>query len=206
MARKKASGGRKLEGWKAKSWFKVYAPEFLGKQLIGEIVSSNPENIPGRVMTVSLGELIQDYSKMNVRASFKINEVAGDAAYTQFHGHEMAKEFVRAMVKRRATRIDSTLTVKPLGSAREIQVTVTAFTISHARLSQAQEIRATMVKTIEDFAKEADFESFTSAMLKGELSKKMFEVCKPIFPVKRIEVIKSESVSSAADRAAALRK
>ncbi|HJJ72559.1 MAG TPA: 30S ribosomal protein S3ae, partial [Methanocorpusculum sp.] len=39
MARKKASGGRKLEGWKAKSWFKVYAPEFLGKQLIGEIVS-----------------------------------------------------------------------------------------------------------------------------------------------------------------------
>ena len=176
MARKKASGGRKLEGWKAKSWFKVYAPEFLGKQLIGEIVSSNPENIPGRVMTVSLGELIQDYSKMNVRASFKINEVAGDAAYTQFH------------------------------AAREIQVTVTAFTISHARLCQAQEIRATMVKTIEDFAKEADFESFTSAMLKGELSKKMFEVCKPIFPVKRIEVIKSESVSSAADRAAALRK
>ena len=63
-----------------------------------------------------------------------------------------------------------------------------------------------MVKTIEDFAKEADFESFTSAMLKGELSKKMFEVCKPIFPVKRIEVIKSESVSSAADRAAALIK
>ena len=99
MARKKASGGRKLEGWKAKSWFKVYAPEFLGKQLIGEIVSSNPENIPGRVMTVSLGELIQDYSKMNVRASFKINEVAGDAAYTQFHGHEMANENCAAEIE-----------------------------------------------------------------------------------------------------------
>lgn len=192
MARKKSSGGRKLEGWKAKSWFKVYAPEFLGKQLIGEIVSSDAENIPGRVLTVSLGELIQDYSKQNIRASFKIAEVAGDAGYTNFVGHEMAKEFIRAMVKRRATRIDSTITVTPLDSDRQIQVTITGFTISHARLAQAQEIRAAMVKVVEDYAKEADFGGFVNAMLKGELSKKMFEVCKPIFPVRRLEIIKSE--------------
>ncbi|HJJ30681.1 MAG TPA: 30S ribosomal protein S3ae [Methanocorpusculum sp.] len=195
MARKKSSGGRKLEGWKAKSWFKVYAPEFLGKQLIGEIVSSDAENIPGRVLTVSLGELIQDYSKQNIRASFKIAEVAGDAAYTNFVGHEMAKEFIRAMVKRRATRIDSTITVTPLGADKQVQVTITGFTISHARLAQAQEIRAAMVKVVEDCAKETDFGGFVNAMLKGDLSKKMFEVCKPIFPVRRLEVIKSEVVS-----------
>jgi len=204
MARKKQSGGRKLEGWKAKSWIKVYAPEFLGKQFIGEIISSNPENIPGRVMTVSLGELIQDYSKQNVRTSFKIMNVGGDAAYTQFNGHEMTKEFVRAMVKKRASRIDSTITITPLGSDRELQVTITAFTINHARLSQVHEIRAMMVKVVEDAAKEADFETFVSTMLKGDLSKKMFEACKPIFPIRRIEIIKSESVSSAAARSAAL--
>ncbi|MDD2470670.1 MAG: 30S ribosomal protein S3ae [Methanocorpusculum sp.] len=204
MARKKQSGGRKLEGWKAKSWIKVYAPEFLGKQFIGEIISSNPENIPDRVMTVSLGELIQDYSKQNVRTSFRIMNVGGDAAYTQFNGHEMTKEFVRAMVKKRASRIDSTISVTPLGSARELQVTITAFTINHARLTQVHEIRAMMVKVVEDYAKEADFETFVSAMLKGDLSKKMFEACKPIFPIRRIEIIKSESVSSAAARSAAL--
>ncbi|MCK9313037.1 MAG: 30S ribosomal protein S3ae, partial [Methanocorpusculum sp.] len=203
MARKKQSGGRKLEGWKAKSWIKVYAPEFLGKQFIGEIISSNPENIPDRVMTVSLGELIQDYSKQNVRTSFRIMNVGGDAAYTQFNGHEMTKEFVRAMVKKRASRIDSTISVTPLGSARELQVTITAFTINHARLTQVHEIRAMMVKVVEDYAKEADFETFVSAMLKGDLSKKMFEACKPIFPIRRIEIIKSESVSSAAARSAA---
>lgn len=192
MARKKSSGGRKLEGWKAKSWFKVYAPEFLGKQFIGEIVSSDAGNIPGRVLTVSLGELIQDYSKQNVRASFKVDEVAGDAAYTSFVGHEMAKEFIRAMMKHRSTRIDSTITVTPLGADRDVQVTITGFTISHARLAQAQEIRAAMVKVVEDFAKEADFGTFVNAMVKGEISKKMFEVCKPIFPVRRLEVIKSE--------------
>ena len=192
MARKKASSGRKLEGWKAKSWFKVYAPEFLGKQLIGEVVSSDPENIPGRILTVSLGELTQDYSKQSTRASFKISEVAGDAAYTTFHGHEMAKEFIRAMMKRRTTRIDSTITVIPAGSDKQVQVTISGFTISHARLAQAQEIRATMVKIVEDFAKENDFGGFVNAMLKGDISKKMFEVCKPIFPVRRLEVIKSE--------------
>jgi len=195
MARKKSSGGRKLEGWKAKSWFKVYAPDFLGKPVIGEIVSSDAENVPGRVLTVSLGELIQDYSKQNTRASFKIAEVAGDAAYTNFVGHEMAKEFIRAMVKRRATRIDSTITITPLGADRQIQVTITGFTISHARLAQAQEVRAAMVKVVEDYAKEADFGTFANAMLKGDLSKKMFEVCKPIFPVRRLEIIKSEVIA-----------
>ncbi|HJK17311.1 MAG TPA: 30S ribosomal protein S3ae [Methanocorpusculum sp.] len=204
MARKKQSGGRKVEGWKAKSWFKVYAPEFLGKQFIGEIVSSDTANLPGRVLSVSLGELIQDYSKQNVKISFKINDVAGDAAYPQFHGHEMTKDFIRAMVKRRASRIDSTITIQPLGSVRELQVTITAFTINHARLSQIHEIRAMMVKVVQDYAKEADFETFVSAMVKGELSKKMLEACKPIFPIRKIEVIKSESVSSAAERAAAL--
>ncbi|MDE2518203.1 MAG: 30S ribosomal protein S3ae [Methanocorpusculum sp.] len=204
MARKKQSGGRKVEGWKAKSWFKVYAPEFLGKQFIGEIVSSDTANLPGRVLSVSLGELIQDYSKQNVKMSFKINDVAGDAAYTQFHGHEMTKDFIRAMVKRRASRIDSTITIQPLGSVRELQVTITAFTINHARLSQIHEVRAMMVKVVQDYAKEADFETFVSAMVKGELAKKMVEACKPIFPIRRIEIIKSESVSSAAERAAAL--
>lgn len=204
MARKKQSGGRKIEGWKAKNWFKVYAPEFLGKQFIGEIISSDTANLPGRVLTASLGELIQDYSKQNIRMSFKINSVAGDAAYTQFHGHEMTKDFIRAMVKRRASRIDSTITLRPLGSARELQVTITAFTINHARLSQIHEIRAAMVKVVQDCAKEADFETFVSSMVKGEISKKMLEACKPIFPVRKIEIIKSESVSSAAERAAAL--
>ncbi len=192
MARKKASGGRKLEGGKAKTWFKVYAPEFLGKQLIGEVISSDPENIPGRILTVSLGELIPDYSKQSIRVSFKISEVAGDAAYTTIHGHEMAKEFIRAMMKRRTTRIDSTITVTPIGSNKQIQVTITGFTISHARLAQAQEIRANMVKVVEDCAKENDFSGFVNAMLKGEISKKMFEVCKPVFPVRRLEIIKSE--------------
>ncbi|MDR0439056.1 MAG: 30S ribosomal protein S3ae [Methanocalculaceae archaeon] len=204
MARKKQSGGRKVEGWKAKSWFKVYAPEFLGKQLIGEIVSSDTANLSGRVLLVSLGEIIQDYSKQNVKISFKINDVAGDAAYTQFRGHEMTKDFIRAMVKRRASRIDSTITIQPFGSVRELQVTITAFTINHARLSQIHEIRAMMVKIVQNFAKETDFDSFVTAMIKGEISKKMIEACKPLFPIRKIEIIKSESVSSAAERAAAL--
>lgn len=192
MARNKQGGSRKVEGWKAKKWYKVYAPDFIGKQFIGEIVSSNPENLIGRVLTVSLGEIIQDYSKQNVRASFKITEVAGSNAYTKFEGHEVAKEFIRAMVKRRASRVDNTLYVTPVGSDSKIQITLTAFTINHARLSQVQEIRAKMTQAVVDYAKEADFDAFVMAVLKGELSKKMFEVCKPIFPIRRIEVVKSE--------------
>ena len=195
MVRKKQVGGRKVEGWKSKSWFKVYAPEYIGKQFIGEVVSSDTSNLLGRVLSVNLGDLIQDYSKQNVKMSFKIDNVAGNVASTRFNGHEISKDFIRVLSKRRASRIDSTITVKPSGSDNEIQITATTFTISHARLSQIHEIRAKMVEIITNYAKDTNYETFVLNMVKGEISKKLIEACKPIFPIRKIEFIKSESVN-----------
>ncbi len=37
MAKKKQVG-RRVEGWKAKSWYKVYVPDNLGKMYIGDTI------------------------------------------------------------------------------------------------------------------------------------------------------------------------
>jgi hypothetical protein len=108
MARRKQIG-RRVEGWKAKSWFKVYAPEVFDKAYLGDTVANEPDKVYGRVMQTTLGEISQDYSKQNIKMRFKITNVAGDAAYTDFVGHEVTKDYLRAMVKRRASRIDSIL-------------------------------------------------------------------------------------------------
>ena len=49
MARKKQVG-RRVEGWKAKSWYKVYAPENLGKAYLGDTIANDAESVVGRVM------------------------------------------------------------------------------------------------------------------------------------------------------------
>ena len=91
MARKKQIG-RRVEGWKAKSWYKVYTPDQLGKYYIGDTISNDPEGVVGRVMQTTLGEVINDYSRQNVKMRFRIASVAGDSAYTEFIGHEVTKD------------------------------------------------------------------------------------------------------------------
>ena len=44
MAKKKQVG-RRVEGWKAKSWFKVYTPDNLGKAYIGDTIASDVETV-----------------------------------------------------------------------------------------------------------------------------------------------------------------
>jgi small subunit ribosomal protein S3Ae len=202
MAKKKQIG-RRVEGWKAKSWFKVYTPESFGKVYMGDVVSADTANLIGRVMKVSLGEITQDYSKQYIKMLFRINHVAGDAAYTEFIGHEVTRDYLRSHVKRRTSRIDTTLTKKVQGG-REIQVTLTCFTLNRAKLSQVHAIRAKMVEVVSRLATEMDYDTFAKAAVNGDISRDIFKESKTIFPIRRIDVIKSEAVRTAAEKAAAI--
>ncbi|MDP3564250.1 MAG: 30S ribosomal protein S3ae, partial [Methanoregula sp.] len=79
MARKKQTG-RRVEGWKAKSWYRVHTPDNLGKVFIGDTIANDAESVVGRIMTSTLGEITNDYAKQHMKMSFKINSVAGDSA------------------------------------------------------------------------------------------------------------------------------
>ncbi|MCK7579727.1 MAG: hypothetical protein MZV65_31220 [Chromatiales bacterium] len=56
--------------------------------------------------TATLGEITNDYAKQHVKMSFKIATVTGDAAYTEFVGHEVTRDYLRSLVKRRSSRVD----------------------------------------------------------------------------------------------------
>ncbi len=101
MAKKKQVG-RRVEGWKAKSWFKVHVPDNLGKAYIGDTIANDAESVVGRIMQATLGEITNDYAKQHVKMSFKIASVTGDAAYTEFVGHEVTRDYLRSLVKRRS--------------------------------------------------------------------------------------------------------
>ncbi|RQD83974.1 MAG: 30S ribosomal protein S3ae [Methanocalculus sp. MSAO_Arc2] len=202
MAKKKQIG-RRVEGWKAKNWFKVYTPEVFGKVYIGDVVSADTNNLIGRVMQVSLGEITQDYSKQYIKMLFRINNVAGDAAYTEFIGHEVTRDYLRSHVKRRTSRIDTTITLNVQGG-RDIQVTITCFTLNRAKLSQVHAIRAKMTEVVQRLASEMDYDTFAKAVVGGDVSREVFKESRTIFPIRRIDVIKTEAVRTSAEKAAAI--
>ena len=190
MARKKQVG-RRVEGWKAKSWYKVYAPENLGKAYLGDTIANDAESVVGRVMQTTLGELTNDYAKQNVKMKFRVANVAGDSANAEFMGHEMTKDYLRSMVKRRTSRIDCHIPIVTK-DGKKVALTVTCFTLNRANLSQVHAIRGTITEKVKGIATQIDLETLLNGIVNGEISKELFKDVKTIFPVRRVESIKSK--------------
>ena len=190
MAKKKQAG-RRVEGWKAKSWYKVYSPEVLGKTYIGDTIANDAENVVGRIMQTTLGEIINDYARQNVKMKFRIAEVAGDSAYTEFLGHELSRDYMRSMIKRRTSRIDCHVPVMTK-DGKKLDLTVTCFTLTRANLSQVHAIRNLISTMVGKIGTESEMNGIISGIVSGEISREVFNAVKPLFPVRRVEVIKSK--------------
>ncbi|MDD1673178.1 MAG: 30S ribosomal protein S3ae [Methanomicrobiales archaeon] len=192
---KKKQMGRKVEGWKAKSWFKVYVPEVFGKTYMGDTIANEPEKVMGRIISTTLGEVTGDYAKQQIKLLLRVATVTGDAAYTEFAGHEVTRDFMRSLVKRKTSRIDSILPVTTKDGKR-FRVTVTCLTLSRANLSQVHAIREILSSFVRTYAAQADHDTFVREMVNGEIGKELLKQIKTIYPIRRVEIIKSKVESA----------
>jgi small subunit ribosomal protein S3Ae len=190
MAKKKQVG-RRVEGWKAKSWFKVHVPDNLGKAYIGDTIANDAESVVGRIMTATLGEITNDYAKQHMKMSFKIATVTGDSAYTEFVGHEVTRDYLRSLVKRRSSRIDCIVPVTTKDN-KKVRLTICCYTFARANISQEHAIRDAIVKAVAVQAQAWDLNTLLNGIVSGEISRDLFKAVKTIYPTRRVEVIKSK--------------
>lgn len=190
MAKKKQVG-RRVEGWKAKSWYKVHVPDSLGKAYIGDTIANDAESVVGRIMQATLGEITNDYAKQHIKMSFKIAEVTGDAAYTEFVGHEVTRDYLRSLVKRRSSRVDTFMPVTTK-DGKKVQLTICCYTFARANIAQEHAIRNTIMQAIGAQAQAWDLTTLMNGIISGELSRDLFKDVKTIYPTRRVEVIKSK--------------
>ncbi len=179
------------EGWKAKQWYNLVAPEMFGKTNIGETVAEEPEKLIGRVVEITLGELTNDLSKQNTKLILKIDRVGGDSAYTKFMGHQLTQDYLRSLVKRQTSAIETNISVTTK-DGYTIRVKPSCFTIKRARANQVKAIRQVMNNVIEAKAKELDMPQFVQEVITGKLSASIYHDVKPIYPLRRVEVRKTE--------------
>lgn len=179
------------EGWKAKQWYNLVAPDMFGKTNIGETVAEEPEKLIGRVVEITLGELTNDMSKQNTKLILKIDRVGGDSAYTKFIGHQLTQDYLRSLVKRQTSAIETNISVTTK-DGYTIRVKPSCFTIKRARANQVKAIRQVMNNVIEAKAKELDMPQFVQEVITGKLSASIYHDVKPIYPLRRVEVRKTE--------------
>ncbi len=181
----------KTEGWKAKSWYNLVAPEMFGKANIGETVADVPEKLIGRVIEITLGELTNDLSKQNIKLILKVDSVGGDSAYTKFTGHQLTQDYLRSLIKRSTSNIETNVSVLTK-DGYTVRVKPSCYTIKRARANQVKAIRSIMNSVITSRAREMDMEQFVQEIVTGKLSASIYHDVKPIYPHRRVEVRKTE--------------
>ena len=188
---------RKSDARKAKQWYKVLAPEMFGRAPVGETTSYDPDKVVGRVIETTLGDLTNNFSKQNTKLRFRVDKVAGDSAYTRFVGHEMTTDYIRSLVKRRTSRIDAIVDVTTTDGF-QVRVKPSCFTVKRARANQVKSIRELSKQVVLTKASGLDLNQLIQEVVLGKLSLDIYKEAKAVYPLRRVEVRKTEIVTEPA--------
>jgi small subunit ribosomal protein S3Ae len=190
-AKPRAAAKKVKDKWKAKEWYKVYAPDMFSKMQLGETPSDSPEGVVGRITEATVQDLTGDFSKMHIKIKFKIHDVRGLDAHTMFVGHDLTSDYVRRLTRRKRTKTDAVVDVTTKDAW---QIRVKPMAVSEQRIQASQEtaVRNIMQEEVKKAAAEATIGEFVRMLIMGELSKRISDASKIIVPIKRIEIRRSE--------------
>ena len=182
---------RVRDTWKEKSWYTIKTPVNFEDKEIGETPARDPELLIGRGVEVTMRELTGDFSKQYIKLRFEIDNVAGDVANTKFTGHKTTTDYVRSMIRRGTSRIDASAIVTTK-DGRKIKLQVLAVTIRRAKSSQQRYMRSVIEDLIVETASEKTFDDLVKIVVNGKLASEIYHNAKKIYPLKRVDIIKSK--------------
>ena len=187
--------------WRSKHWFKVRAPGLFQHVELGETVATEPEQVVGRTLEATLPELSgsADTGKAHIKLRFRIERLGGDGvAEARFIGHELTSDYVRRLARRKRSKIDLALTV---ATKDGVQVVLKPVAVGEQRLQTRlrAELRHQMVTILTEEAAKRTSAEFVREMLQGELSKVLAHGLKTLYPLKKIEIRRSEVLGTIAD-------
>ncbi len=200
-AKKPALARTVKDKWRSKHWFKVRAPGLFQHVELGETVATEPEQVIGRTLETTLPELSgsADSGKAHIKLRFRIERLGGDGvAEARFIGHDLTSDYVRRLARRKRSKIDLALTVTTKDG---IQVVLKPVAVGEQRLQTRlrAELRHQMVTILTEEAAKRSSAEFVREMLQGDLSKVLAHGVKTLYPLKKIEIRRSEILGTVAD-------
>jgi len=193
-ARARTAVRKTKDRWKTKSWYNVIAPPSFDNVTVADALADSPHSLINRVTEVSLQDLTNDFRKSHIKLYFKIHKVEETNAHTQFVGHTLTSDYLRRMVRRRRSKIEGVYDVTTQDGAT-IRVKPFATTDKRIQRSQKKIVREAMKKTLYDQAKTSTLAEFVKDILDGKMGGEIYKNCRKLYPVKRVEIYKTELIS-----------
>jgi len=193
-AASRAAARKQKDKWKAKRWFTIRAPRQPWHfKVIGETLGEEDELLIGRMYEITQQEVDGDFSKMHVKLKFRVAEVVGQDAITEFAGHEVLKDHVRRQVRRYRGKIDD---VVDAITDDGYYVRIKPFLITQGRVktSQKKAIRDACRDLILQTAARNTWVDLQKQILSGELEQAVEKAARTIVSVKTVMIRKSQLI------------
>lgn len=194
MARARRVAGVK-DTWKLKKWYMVVAPPVFGEIPLGLTPADDPLKLVGRVMEVTLYDITGDFAHVHIKLYFQVIKVEGDKAYTRFKGHELLRDYIRSLTRRKSSKITGIFNVWTK-DGYGLRVTAMVFTRYRCKTSQKRLIRKKMQEIIENRAKNSTLDDFIQAMVfsdrEGSLAQEIETAARKIYAIRKVEIAKSK--------------
>jgi len=177
--------------WRAKEWYKVFAPDMFGGQQIAETLAAEPGLLQGRIVSVALQDITGDFSKMHIKLNLRIKRVAGFEAHTEFVGHDLTSDYIRRLTRRKHSKMDGVFEARTK-DGYVIKVKPMAITEKRIQTSQQKAIRHLMSNVVAVAADNQTMSELVRDVLSGDMAKNIFKECKPVYPIRKIEIRRTE--------------
>jgi small subunit ribosomal protein S3Ae len=193
-ASSRAAARKQKDKWKAKRWYTIRAPRQPWHfKVIGETLGEEDELLIGRMYEITQQEVDGDFSKMHVKLKFRVTEVVGQDAITEFAGHEVLKDHVRRQVRRYRGKVDDVIDAI---TEDGYYVRIKPFLITQGRVktSQKKGMRDACRDVVLQAAARNTWIALQKQILSGELEQALEKAARKIANVKIVMVRKSQLV------------
>jgi len=176
--------------WRSKDWYSVYTPSYFGELNVAQIPCEEQSKLVGRVVENTLYDITGDFAHQSTKLHFLVTGVSAEKAETTLKGHEYSADYLRSLVRRGSTRVDSVIEVTTK-DAFTTRISLVAFARGRLNASQQHAIRAIMRKTVEDKAKNLTYDQLSQEMVLGKVGSDVYNEAKKIAPLRHVGARKS---------------
>jgi len=212
LGKKKKTGKKTVDPFARKEWYDVKAPSAFPTRQIGKTVVTKTagtkiakDSLLGRVFEVSLADLKPNSEDDAFRKfQFKIQDVQGRQALTNFHGMDMTSDKLRSLIRKWHTLIEAHADVKTTDGYL-LRIFAIGFTrsqknqnkkTSYAQTSQVRAIRKKMVDIITRESTSADLNELVGKFIPEIIGREIEKATQGIYPltnvfIRKVKVLRS---------------
>ena len=194
MARRK---GRVKDKWREKKWITVNAPDSFNNVPIAYIPITDDENAPGRVLEVTLYDILKgDPSQHQYKMYFQIDKVQDEKASSIFKRFEYSKEFLRSLVRRGSSKINFVIDAKTKDGFI-FRIKVIALTHRQLNTSRKHDLRLIARDIINKTVPEMTIDQFVQATCYGKINSDIMAAAKKVIRIRHVGLEKVKLIRTA---------